>query len=61
MAEQENKFNFSEEQSVDKEKAVEEKKQAVKEDAKGLFASIKTFMVELLSFRDDTDRDSTRN
>ena len=59
MAEQENKFNFSEEQSVDKEKAVEEKKQAVKEDAKGLFASIKTFMVELLSFRDDTDRDAT--
>ncbi len=59
MAEQENKFNFSEEQFVDKEKAVEEKKQAVKEDAQGLFVSIKTFLTELLDFRDDTDRDAT--
>lgn len=60
MADQENKFNFSEEQQpIDKEKVVEEKKQAVKEDAKGLFASIKTFLSELLSFRDDTDRDAT--
>jgi uncharacterized hydrophobic protein (TIGR00271 family) len=57
----ESKFNFSEEeqQQLDKDKAVEEKKEAVKQDAKGLFASLKTFFVELLDFRDDTDRDAT--
>ena len=59
----EHKFNFSEEeeqqQQVDKEKAVEEKKDAVRQDAKGLFASVKTFLQELLDFRDDTDRDAT--
>lgn len=57
----ESKFNFSEEeqQQLDKDKAVEEKKEAVKQDAKGLFASIKTFLSELLDFRDDTDRDAT--
>lgn len=58
----ESKFDFSEEeqqQQLDKEKAVEEKKEAVKKDAKGLFASVKTFLNELLDFRDDTDRDST--
>ncbi len=61
MAEQENKFNFSEEeeQAINKDQAVEEKKQAVKQDAKGLFVSINTFMRELLDFRDDTDRDAT--
>ncbi|MFK7832998.1 MAG: DUF389 domain-containing protein [Winogradskyella sp.] len=59
----ESKFNFSEEeeqqQQINKDKAVEEKKDAVKKDAQGLFASIKTFMSELLDFRDDTDRDAT--
>ena len=59
----EHKFNFSEEeeqkQQADKEKAVEEKKDAVRQDAKGLFASVKTFLQELLDFRDDTDRDAT--
>ena len=57
----ENKFNFSEEeqQQIDKDKAVEEKKEAVKKDAKGLFSSVKTFLNELLDFRDDTDRDAT--
>jgi len=62
----ENKFNFSEEEKnkqitneMNKEAAVEEKKDAVKKDAKGLFASVKTFMSELLDFRDDTDRDAT--
>ncbi len=58
MSEQENKFNFSEEETK-KEQAVEEKKEAVKQDAKGLFKSLKTFFVELLDFRDDTDRDAT--
>lgn len=59
----ENKFNFSEEeelkQQIDKDKAVKEKKEAVKKDAQGLFASVKTFLSELLDFRDDTDRDAT--
>lgn len=58
---EESKFNFSEEEKIqiDKDKVVEEKKQAVKDDAKGLFASVKTFLSELLDFRDDTDRDAT--
>ncbi|CAI8325874.1 MAG: Uncharacterised protein [Formosa sp. Hel3_A1_48] len=34
-------------------------KAAVKADAKGLFASIKVFLVELLDFREDTDREAT--
>ena len=55
---EESKFNFSEEETT-KEEAVEQSKQAVKEDAKGLWASFKTFMVELLDFRHDTDRDAT--
>ncbi|NRB58339.1 MAG: DUF389 domain-containing protein [Winogradskyella sp.] len=56
----ESKFNFEEEeQKQNKEKLVEEKKQAVKQDAKGLFSSISTFLSELLDFRDDTDREAT--
>lgn len=58
---QENKFNFSEEekQQLEKDKAVEETKQAVKQDAKGLWQSTTHFLNELLDFRDDTDRDAT--
>ncbi|WP_299125678.1 DUF389 domain-containing protein [uncultured Winogradskyella sp.] len=62
---EENKFNFSEEEKsqitneINKENAVEEKKDAVRKDARGLFASTKTFLSELLDFRDDTDRDAT--
>ncbi|WP_411896048.1 DUF389 domain-containing protein [Winogradskyella sp. A2] len=59
---EENKFNFSEEeekQQLEKDKAVEDKKEAVKQDAKGLFASISNFLSELLDFREDTDRDAT--
>ncbi|MFC0604753.1 DUF389 domain-containing protein [Winogradskyella pulchriflava] len=61
----ENKFNFSEDENsrmtneMNKENAVEEKKEAVKKDAQGLFTSIKTFLSELLDFREDTDRDAT--
>lgn len=55
---EENKFDFSEEEEK-KEQAVEQSKQAVKEDAKGLWVSLKTFFVELLDFRNDTDRDET--
>ena len=42
-----------------KTEAVEESKQALKNDAKGLFKSIKNFFSELLDFREDTDRDAT--
>ncbi|MDO5972151.1 DUF389 domain-containing protein [Flavivirga aquimarina] len=55
---EESKFNFSEEET-NQESAVEQSKEAVKKDAKGLFQSIKTFFSELLDFRDDTDRDAT--
>ena len=61
----ESKFNFSEDENsqmtneMNKENAVEEKKEAVRKDAQGLFASVKTFLRELLDFRDDTDRDAT--
>jgi len=37
----------------------QQSKNAVKEDAKGLWASLKIFIVELLDFRHDTDRDAT--
>lgn len=62
---EESKFNFSEDENsqmtneMNKENAVNEKKEAVKKDAKGLFASISNFLSELLDFRDDTDRDAT--
>jgi uncharacterized hydrophobic protein (TIGR00271 family) len=58
---EESKFNFSEDEqkNIDKDKAVEEKKEAVRKDAKGLFTSTKTFLTELLDFREDTDRDET--
>jgi len=38
---------------------IDQNKQAVKEDAKGLWQSVKTFMIELLDFRADTDREAT--
>ena len=37
----------------------EQSKKAVKDDAKGLWASLKIFIVELLDFRHDTDREAT--
>ncbi|WCO01004.1 DUF389 domain-containing protein [Psychroserpens ponticola] len=55
---EESKFDFSEEETK-KDAAVEQSKEAVKQDAKGLWVSIKTFLNELLDFRDDTDRDAT--
>lgn len=55
---EENKFNFSEDEQK-KEEAVEQSKEAIKQDAKGLFENIKIFFVELLDFRHDTDRDAT--
>ena len=38
---------------------LDQNKQAVKKDAQGLFKSLKTFMVDLLDFRADTDREGT--
>lgn len=54
---EESKFSF-EEENVRQEK-VEQSKQAVRKDAKGLFGSTKKFLKELLAFRQDTDRDAT--
>ncbi len=51
---EESKFNFTEE-----EQEIEQSKQAIREEAKGLFASVKQFLRELLDFRQDTDRDAT--
>jgi uncharacterized hydrophobic protein (TIGR00271 family) len=53
---EENKLHISEE---DKEQSVEQSKQAVKEDVKGLWQSIIHFFKELVDFRHDTDRDTT--
>ena len=39
--------------------ALENSKTALKQDAKGLFLSLKTFLFELLDFRHDTDREAT--
>jgi uncharacterized hydrophobic protein (TIGR00271 family) len=55
---EENKFNFSEEET-NNEQAVEQSKQAVRDDAKGLIQSTKRFFIELLDFRYDTDRNAT--
>lgn len=38
---------------------IEQNKEAVKKDVQGLFQSLKTFLVELLDFRSDTDREAT--
>jgi len=54
---EENKFNFEEEKTA--EQAVEQSKEAVKEDAKGLVKSSKNFIQEIFGFRQDTDRDAT--
>ena len=55
---QESKFDFSEEDN-NKEQAVEQTKEAVRKDAKGLWQSVRVFFYELLDFRHDTDRDAT--
>ncbi|WP_185956515.1 DUF389 domain-containing protein [Changchengzhania lutea] len=60
---EENKFNFSEDdikkEALEKDEIVEQSKEAVKKDARGLFKSISRFLSELLDFREDTDRDET--
>lgn len=42
-----------------KERAVEQSKEAVKQEAKGFIDSLKTFLRELLDFRHDTDHQAT--
>ena len=42
-----------------KEESVEQSKQEIQKDAKGLFQSVKKFLIELLDFRDDTDHQAT--
>ena len=48
--------NFNQETQ---EESLENSKSALKQDAKGLFSSLKLFLIELLDFRHDTDREST--
>ena len=43
----------------EEDKVLQQNKEAVKDDAIGLWASTKKFLVELLDFRNDTDRDQT--
>ncbi|AZJ32292.1 MULTISPECIES: DUF389 domain-containing protein [Tenacibaculum] len=41
------------------EAAAEQSKQAIQQDAKGLWEKVKKFILELLDFRDDTDQEAT--
>ena len=47
------------EEKINQEESVEQSKQAIQEDAKGLWESSKKFIVELLDFREDTDQEET--
>jgi len=55
---EENKFNFSEEDAK-KDEAVEQSKQAVKEEVEGLFVNLKKYISGLLDIRQDIDHDAT--
>ena len=46
-------------ENTEKDIAVEQSKEEVKQEAKGLFISVKKFLLELLDFRDDTDHQET--
>ena len=54
----EHKFNFTDE-DTNKDQSVEQTKEDIKKEAKGLYVSTKTFISDLLDFREDTDRDAT--
>lgn len=59
---EENKFNFNEDEAhdlSDQETKVEETKEAVVKDAKGLLNSSKIFLKEIFSFGEEVDREST--
>lgn len=47
------------EEKINKDENVEQSKQAIQEDAKGLWESSKKFIIELLDFRHDTDQKAT--
>lgn len=47
------------EENSAKEEAVEQSKQEIQKEAKGLFQSVKKFLIELLDFRHDTDHQAT--
>ncbi|QXP72405.1 DUF389 domain-containing protein [Tenacibaculum sp. HL-MS23] len=47
------------EEKLNQDESVEQSKQAIQEDAKGLWESSKKFIVELLDFREDTDQEAT--
>jgi len=49
------------ESSQNQEKNLEQNKEAIRQEAKGLFSRIREFIIELLDFRSDTDRESTEN
>ncbi|MDW5287733.1 DUF389 domain-containing protein [Formosa sp. PL04] len=60
----ENKFNFAEDEAEKVKEAahdasVKDSKKAIKEDAKGLLENIRSFLSELLDFRQDTDQQAT--
>ena len=46
-------------ENTEQDEAVEQAKQDIQKDAKGLLAGIKKFLLELLDFRDDTDHQAT--
>jgi len=48
-------------QQEEEDKVLQQNKEAVKDSASGLWASTKKFLIELLDFRNDTDRDQTVN
>ncbi len=47
------------EEKINQNESVEQSKQAIQEEAKGLWESSKKFIVELLDFREDTDQEAT--
>ncbi|MCT4699601.1 DUF389 domain-containing protein [Tenacibaculum haliotis] len=47
------------EEKINQDENVEQSKQAIQEDAKGLWQSSKKFIIELLDFREDTDQEAT--
>jgi uncharacterized hydrophobic protein (TIGR00271 family) len=56
---EESKFNFSENQDDSQNEKVEQTKENIKQEAKGLWRSISSFFVDFLDFRHDTDRTAT--
>ena len=47
------------ENTENNDKQLDQSKESIKQEAKGLWARIKSFLVELLDFRSDTDRETT--